>query len=175
MYGFGKWFPRKGPADSSLHVMFHPWRGRAQLEQWGERRATVMEVALRKLEPVPNLHAVPNLHVSVNFFLFIITEKGRDRERKWDGVRVMKDKELNLEEVKVPHTLGGGSYIILSLYISSVKEVVNRQRSRKPLGGRVVKPYFWMISRLFYKTSWGLCTVLVSDSLERDRLIQVYT
>jgi hypothetical protein len=35
----------------------------------------------------------------------------------------MKDKKLNLEEVKVPHTLGGESYI-LSLYISSVKEVV---------------------------------------------------
>ena len=34
--------------------------------------------------------------------LFIITEKSRDRERKWDGVGVMKDKEMKLEEVKVP-------------------------------------------------------------------------
>ncbi len=36
----------------------------------------------------------------------------------------MKDKELKFEEVKVPHTLGGSSYI-LSLNINSVKEVVN--------------------------------------------------
>ena len=36
----------------------------------------------------------------------------------------MKDKELKLEEVKAPHTLGGASYI-LSLYINSAKEVVN--------------------------------------------------
>ena len=38
--------------------------------------------------------------------LFIITEKARVKERKRDGVGVMKDKELNLEDVKVPHTLG---------------------------------------------------------------------
>ena len=36
----------------------------------------------------------------------------------------MKDKELKLEEVKTPHTLGGASYI-LSLYMNSVKEVVS--------------------------------------------------
>ena len=36
----------------------------------------------------------------------------------------MKDKELKLEEVKAPHTLGGASYI-LSLYINSAKEVVS--------------------------------------------------
>jgi hypothetical protein len=36
----------------------------------------------------------------------------------------MKDKEMKLEEVKVPHTLGGASSI-LSLYINSVKEVVS--------------------------------------------------
>ena len=36
----------------------------------------------------------------------------------------MKDKEMKLEEVKVPHTLGGVSYI-LRLYINSVKEVVS--------------------------------------------------
>jgi hypothetical protein len=36
----------------------------------------------------------------------------------------MKDKELKLEKVKGPHTLGGASYI-LSLYINSVKEVVS--------------------------------------------------
>jgi hypothetical protein len=35
----------------------------------------------------------------------------------------MKDKELKLQEVKSPHTLGGTSYI-LNLYINSVKEVV---------------------------------------------------
>ena len=36
----------------------------------------------------------------------------------------MKDKELKIEEVKTPHTLGGASYI-LNLYINSVKEVEN--------------------------------------------------
>ena len=35
----------------------------------------------------------------------------------------MKDKELKLEEVQVPHILGGTSYI-LRLYINSVNEVV---------------------------------------------------
>ena len=43
----------------------------------------------------------------------------------------MNDKELKLEEVQTPHTLGGSSYI-LSPYINSVKEVVNH------FGGRVV-------------------------------------
>ena len=36
----------------------------------------------------------------------------------------MKDKELKLEEVQVPHTLGGSSYI-LSLCINSSKEVAS--------------------------------------------------
>jgi hypothetical protein len=36
----------------------------------------------------------------------------------------MKDKDLKLEEVKAPHTLGGSSYV-LTLYINSVKEVVS--------------------------------------------------
>jgi hypothetical protein len=31
---------------------------------------------------------------------------------------------LKLEEVKVPHTLGGSSYILI-IYINSVKEVVS--------------------------------------------------
>jgi hypothetical protein len=38
--------------------------------------------------------------------LFIITEKVRVKESKRDGVGVMKDKELKLEDVKAPHTLG---------------------------------------------------------------------
>ena len=38
--------------------------------------------------------------------LFIITEKVRVKESKWDGVGVMKDKELKLEDVKTPQTLG---------------------------------------------------------------------
>ncbi len=38
--------------------------------------------------------------------LFIITEKARGKERKRDGVGVMKDKERNLEDVKTPsHTV----------------------------------------------------------------------
>ena len=37
--------------------------------------------------------------------LFIITEKARAKERKWDVVGVVKDKELKLEDVKAPHTL----------------------------------------------------------------------
>ena len=56
--------------------------------------------------------------------MFIITEKARDRERKRGGVGVMKDKELKLEEVNVPHTLGGASYILI-LYLNSVKEIVS--------------------------------------------------
>ncbi len=55
--------------------------------------------------------------------LFIITEKTRDKERKWDGVGVMKDKELNLKDVKDSHTLGWES-CILFLYIESTEEVV---------------------------------------------------
>ena len=39
-------------------------------------------------------------------FLFIIMEKAKAKERKCDGVGVMKDKELKLEDVKAPHTLG---------------------------------------------------------------------
>ena len=38
----------------------------------------------------------------------------------------MKDKEMKIEEVKSPHTLGGASYILtLILYINSTKEVVS--------------------------------------------------
>ena len=33
-------------------------------------------------------------------------EKTRDKERKCDGIGVMKDKELKLEDVKDPHTMG---------------------------------------------------------------------
>ena len=38
----------------------------------------------------------------------------------------MKDKELNLEDVKTPHTLGWASYILLVKFvdIDSVEEVV---------------------------------------------------
>ena len=36
----------------------------------------------------------------------------------------MKDKELKLEEVKAPHTLGGASYILI-ICINSAKEVVS--------------------------------------------------
>ena len=46
------------------------------------------------------------------------------KTKKLDGVGVMMDKELKLEEVKAPHTLGGASYIII-LYINSAKEVVS--------------------------------------------------
>ena len=57
--------------------------------------------------------------------LFIITEKTRDKERKWDGVGVMKDKEIKIEDVKVPHTLGWDSNILLKfLYIDSAEQVV---------------------------------------------------
>jgi hypothetical protein len=42
----------------------------------------------------------------VKKLLFIITEKTRAIERKCYGVGVIKDKELNLEDVKDTHTLG---------------------------------------------------------------------
>ena len=35
----------------------------------------------------------------VTYFVFIITDKERDKERKWDSVGVMKDKELKFEDV----------------------------------------------------------------------------
>ena len=55
------------------------------------------------------------------------TEKVRDQERKWDGVGVMKDKEMKIEDVKDRHTLGWTSYILLVkfLWIDSAGEVVN--------------------------------------------------
>ena len=52
--------------------------------------------------------------------LFMITEKTRCKERKWDGVGGMKDKEVNLEDVKAPHTLGWSSYILFE-YIDPVE------------------------------------------------------
>jgi hypothetical protein len=44
-------------------------------------------------------------------FLFTITEKERPKERKYNGVGVMEDKELKIENVKDPHTLGLGFVI----------------------------------------------------------------
>jgi hypothetical protein len=52
----------------------------------------------------------------------------------------MKDKDLKLEEVKVPHTLGGSSYV-LTLYINSVKEVVSH------LEVELYKPRSTLVSR----------------------------
>ena len=37
----------------------------------------------------------------------------------------MKDKELKLEDVKAPHTLGWSSHILLVKYIDSAEEVVS--------------------------------------------------
>ena len=37
--------------------------------------------------------------------MFITTEKARVKESKRNGVGVMKDKEMKLEDVKDPHTL----------------------------------------------------------------------
>ena len=51
-------------------------------------------------------------------------EKARDRESKRECIGVMKEKELKLEDVKDPHTLGGAS-CILFLYINPTKEVLN--------------------------------------------------
>ena len=59
--------------------------------------------------------------------LFIITKKSIGKERKCDGVSVMKDKDVKVEDVKVPHTLGWVSYKLLVkfLYIDSTEEVVS--------------------------------------------------
>ena len=59
--------------------------------------------------------------------MFIITEKTRGKERKWNGVGVMKDKEMKLEDVKDPHTLGWPSYILLVKFedIDSSEQVVS--------------------------------------------------
>ena len=40
-----------------------------------------------------------------NFFVYV-TEKSRANVRKCDGVGVMKDKEMKIEDVNPPHTLG---------------------------------------------------------------------
>ena len=43
-----------------------------------------------------------------SFLRFIITEKTRSNGgRKVEGVGVMKDKEIKLEEIETSHTLGG--------------------------------------------------------------------
>jgi hypothetical protein len=42
-------------------------------------------------------------------FLFLITDKVKGKGgRKTEGVGIMKDKELKLEETEYSHTLGGG-------------------------------------------------------------------
>ena len=58
-------------------------------------------------------------------FLFCVWQR-RKREVK-DGVGVMKFKEMKLEDVKDPHTLGWSSFILLVkiLDIGSVETVVN--------------------------------------------------
>jgi len=52
-------------------------------------------------------HGRSDTRTTVKANAFIITEKGRVRERRCEGVGVMKDKELKLEDVDAPHTLGG--------------------------------------------------------------------
>ena len=59
----------------------------------------------------------------------------------------MKDKELNLEEVKVPHTLGGSSYILI-LCINSVKEVVRH------LEVELYKPRRYISLALYSDRGW---------------------
>ena len=61
----------------------------------------------------------------------------------------MKDKELKMEDVKVPHTLGGSSYILF-LYINSTNEVVRHWEVElyKPrsitLSVDSVRGWFWL-------------------------------
>ena len=59
-------------------------------------------------------HNTDILYLSTDevMLLFIVTERTRTRERKWDGVGVMKDKEMKLEEVKGPHTLGWANILL---------------------------------------------------------------
>ena len=56
--------------------------------------------------------------------LFIITEKTRVKEKKCDGVGVMKDKEVKLHDVKTPHTWVSYILLVKSLDIDSTEEVV---------------------------------------------------
>ncbi len=72
---------------------------------------------------------------SWGYFFIIITGKTRTTERKWDGVGVMKDKELKLEDVKTPHTLGWVSYNYS--YTSIHTTIVIHRRSRQLLWGTV--------------------------------------
>ena len=66
--------------------------------------------------------------------LFIITEKARAKERKWDGVGVMKDKELKLEDVKAQ------SHTMLSIIHTIWIHRSRRSRSRhQHCGGRVAE------------------------------------
>ena len=58
------------------------------------------------------------------FRLFIVTEEARARERKWNGVDVMKDKELKLEKVQAPHvqvTDGECNFVVCLLLIDKAK------------------------------------------------------
>ena len=58
-------------------------------------------------------------------FLFIITEEARAKERKWDGVGVMKDKEFIETWGCQDPSYTWLSIILLLLYIDSTEEVVN--------------------------------------------------
>ena len=73
--------------------------------------------------------------------LFMKTKKTRGKERKWDGVGVMKDKDLKVEDDKDPHTMGWGFFNLLMRIIDTTKVSIHRfhRRSRKPLWGRVTR------------------------------------
>ena len=61
-------------------------------------------------------------HRTYTGLLFIIKENVKTwvRERRWDGVGIMKDKEMKLDDVECPHTLCGSWYILFE-YIDPVE------------------------------------------------------
>ena len=65
--------------------------------------------------------------------LCIITEKMRTKERKWDGVGVMKDKDLKLEDVKDP------SHTMLIIHTIWIHRSLRSRSRHQPCGGRVAE------------------------------------
>ena len=122
--------------------------------------------AIHELEQILSLQEKQTNEIII--LLFIITEKTRVKERKWDGVGVMKDKELKLEDVKAPHTLGWVSYIVLKfLYIDSAEEVVSlfevelqKPRNLSPHESRIVSMgRVWVCMLLGYSQMYYSHTV----------------
>ena len=80
--------------------------------------------------------------------LFIITEEARSKERKWDGVGVMKDKEMKFEDVKTPHTL---KKVVRLVYFHLNK------KGRKPRVKSVTLKLWWVENPIKLSDGYPSC------------------